>query len=325
MERYSRQSTLKVFGEGGQEALREKSVAVIGLGAVGSVVAELLARAGVGMLVLFDHDKVEASNLHRQLLYDEGDIGRHKVEAAARKLALINSEAEVVARREFLSRENVEGLSVDLILDGTDNFYTRFLINDYALKTSTPWIYAGAVESKGAVYPWTPGKPCLRCVFEDKASLDSCEERGVLNSATCATASFQAAQALRILIGGEPVKELVYVNPWNAWLEKVEVRARKGCEACNQRYEFLEGKQLFRLEFCKTKTALSAKPVKRLKLDTDSLKKKFEVLGDAGMVLALRVEGEEVVVHDYGEIFFKEEKNPDKAFLIAKKIYEVAQ
>ncbi len=168
LDRYSKQ---RIFlGRAADEALRSKRVAVLGLGALGSVIAPWLARAGVGHLTLIDRDLVEASNLQRQLLYDESDLGGAKAEVAAKRLAEANSSIQLNAVVADLTSGNARELlaDFDLICDGTDNFEARFLINDVAILTGTPWIYAGAIGGEGVVWPLNPPRtPCLRCLLEE--------------------------------------------------------------------------------------------------------------------------------------------------------------
>ena len=194
--RYSRQSRFAPLGPDGQERIRAASVAVIGCGALGTVEAEILVRAGVGRLRIIDRDFVEWSNLQRQFLFEESDAaeGLPKAIAAARRLARVNSEVTIEPLVADLTPANIEDLleGVELILDGTDNFEVRFLVNDYAVSSGIPWIYAAAVGSYGLKLAIVPGRTaCLRCVYPEppQGSQPTCETEGVLGPVTAAIAS----------------------------------------------------------------------------------------------------------------------------------------
>jgi len=207
--RYSRQSRFAPLGPEGQERIRAASVAVIGCGALGTVEAEILARAGIGRLRIIDRDFVEWSNLQRQFLFEESDAaeGLPKALAAARRLAHVNSEVTIEPLVADLTPANIEELleGVGLILDGTDNFEARFLVNDYAVSSGIPWIYAAAVGSYGLKLAIVPGRTaCLRCVYPEppEGSQPTCETDGVLGPVTAAIASLACGDALKLLARG---------------------------------------------------------------------------------------------------------------------------
>ena len=207
-ERYSRQILFPGIGERGQEALLGARVALVGCGALGSFHAAALARAGVGSMVIIDRDYVEPSNLQRQWLFEESDAAEAlpKAAAAERRLALINSSIHVRGVVADLTASNAEQLlgRVDLILDGTDNFDTRYLINDFSVSRSIPWVYGAAVGSYGLAMPVVPGRtPCLRCVYPNppQSAQPTCETAGVVNVIASLVASYQVADALKILCG----------------------------------------------------------------------------------------------------------------------------
>jgi adenylyltransferase/sulfurtransferase len=207
--RYARQSLLPWIGEAGQRRIGRSTAAVVGLGATGCVTAAFLARAGVGKLVLVDRDFVEENNLHRQLLYEEEDCARRlpKAVAAAARLRGVRPDLEIEPLdADFgpeLAREIVP--MCDLLLDGTDNFETRYLMNDAAVACGKPWVYAGAVSAHGSVLVVRPGETaCLRCLFPDPpppGSAPTCDTAGVLGPAAGAVASVQAGEALKLLAG----------------------------------------------------------------------------------------------------------------------------
>jgi adenylyltransferase/sulfurtransferase len=315
---------LKQIGKQGQEALSKKSVAIVGLGALGSVSAELLVRAGVGKLVLFDHDVVELQNLQRQTLYAEKDVGRPKAEAAKRHLQRINSEAKIVGHVLNLNQENIHMLKANIVLDCTDNMETRFLINDFCLKNKIAWIHAAAVETRGNVFVILPGGPCFRCIYDKAEALEDCETAGLLSSCSAMVSSLQVTEAIKILLGKEPTKELIHVDVWRPSLEKIRVNKNRNCKACKGIYEHLNpGKQEFKISYCRTKAAVSVKPSTSTKLDLEAIKERYETIMDAGIVLVIKAHNQEIVVHDYGELLFKTTKNKDLIKKITKDIYSM--
>jgi molybdopterin/thiamine biosynthesis adenylyltransferase len=240
--RYSRQARFAPVGEDGQRRIQAARIAIVGCGALGCVQAELLARAGVGHLRLIDRDFVESSNLQRQLLFDEADAaeGIPKAAAAARRLARINSEIEiepVVA--DFTPANALELLEgVDLILDGTDNFETRYLLNDAAVKLGIPWIYGAAVGSYGLKLAVIPGRTaCLKCVYPEPPSgpQPTCETEGVLAPVTTAIAALQVADALKILARGADAvtSRLMTLDTWSGEIRRLADPARDpACPCC---------------------------------------------------------------------------------------------
>lgn len=244
-ERYSRQMLFRGIGAFGQRRLAEARIAIVGCGATGSAIASLLARAGIGNIRIIDRDYVEPSNLQRQMLFDESDAAESlpKAIAAARKIAAFNSGIIVEPRVADLTPENIASLldGVQLILDGTDNFETRYLLNDYAVRHSVPWIYTAAVGSYAATLNILPGETaCLACVFPDSPTgmVETCETSGILNSAVNLGASIAATEALKILVGalGELRRTLLSFNTWsNERAEIVATRPRPDCRACGLR------------------------------------------------------------------------------------------
>jgi adenylyltransferase/sulfurtransferase len=243
-ERYSRQILFPGIGAEGQRKLAAARVAIVGCGATGSSLATLLARAGVGTLRIIDRDYVEPSNLQRQSLFDEKDAAESlpKAIAAARKIAAFNSQIVVEPKVEDLIPANIaaslEGMS--LILDGTDNFETRYLINDHAVERSLPWIYSAAVGSYAVTLNVLPGRTaCLSCIFPDspRGMVETCETSGILNSAVNLVASIAATEALKLLVGGPNAPELrrtlLSFDVWtNQHAEISAAKPRANCRAC---------------------------------------------------------------------------------------------
>jgi len=236
------------MGAEGQRRLAAARVVIVGCGATGSVLASLLARSGAGMLRILDRDYVEPSNLQRQSLFDESDADESlpKAIAAARQIARFNSQNVVEPQVADLVPENVDGLlgKADVILDGTDNFETRYLINDYAVKSSVPWIYAAAVGSYGVTMNVLPGETaCLACIFPEspRGTVETCETAGILNSAVNLVASIAASEALKLLVGARRKMRRSLLS-WDVWSnEEASVAAaapRAGCRVCGER-EFI--------------------------------------------------------------------------------------
>lgn len=244
-DRYSRQVLFRGIGADGQRKLAASSVAIVGCGATGSTLASLLARAGVGSMRIIDRDYVETSNLQRQSLFDETDAAESmpKAIAAARKLIAFNSQITVDAKVEDLVPANIDELlnGAQLILDGTDNFESRYLINDYAVKKGLPWIYTAAVSSYGASLNVLPSRTaCLACIFPEfpQGAFETCDTAGILGSAVSLAASIAAAEALKLLVGAEDQlrRTLLSFDVWSN--ERAEVAAdkpRPGCRTCGQR------------------------------------------------------------------------------------------
>jgi molybdopterin-synthase adenylyltransferase len=243
-ERYSRQVLFAGVGAAGQGRLQAARVAIVGCGATGSALTSLLARAGVGTLRIIDRDYVEPSNLQRQALFDEADAAESlpKAIAACRKIASLNSQIVAESRVSDLRPENTEELlgGVQLILDGTDNFETRYLVNDFAVKNSLPWIYSAAVGSYAITMNVIPGETaCLSCIFPESpnGAVETCETAGILNSAVNFAASVAATEAIKVLTGATKQlrRTLLSYDLWRN--EHAEVSAsspRPDCRTCGR-------------------------------------------------------------------------------------------
>lgn len=245
-DRYQKQ---RIFlGKEADARLREKRVAIVGLGATGSLLATWMVRSGVGHVSLIDRDIVELSNLQRQALYVESDLGRPKAEAAARRLQAANSSVDIHPVVADLTSAHARELLADrdLILDGTDNFEARFLINDYAILTGTPWIYAGAIGGEGVVWPILPPKtPCLRCLIEEppaSGDVDTCDSAGVLGPTVGIIASWASMEALKILTGRPPHTELARFDFWRDERQFIQP-PKSRCRFCTDKVtEFLNAR-----------------------------------------------------------------------------------
>lgn len=254
-DRYSRQILLPEIGAAGQRRLLASSAAVIGCGALGSVLAGTLVRAGVGRVKIVDRDIIEVNNLQRQILFDEEDIARGlpKAVAAAEKLRRVNSQVSIEPLVADVNPGNVEEIigDVDLVLDGTDNFETRFLINDACVKHDVPWVYGAVVATYGMSMAIIPHRtPCFRCVLAGMpppGSAPTCDTVGVLGPAVSIVASLEATEGLKLLMGkdDELHGRLLYVDAWQGTLERLEViKGDTPCPACDLgQFEFLEARE----------------------------------------------------------------------------------
>lgn len=247
---------IQLIGRDGQEKLQKSKVAIIGIGALGTVAAQLLARAGVP-LVLIDRDIVEEHNLQRQTLFVKSDIGKPKVVAAKEKLDQISSH--IVTKSISLDHKNIKTLNVDLIIDCTDNLKTRFIINDFCKKNKTPWIYGSAIKTSGYVMPIIPDGPCFSC-FSKEASLDTCDTVGVLNAITSLIASMQVSFATKILLKVPIKTNLYHFNVWEPTMKELRIKKNPNCKTCNGTYQQVQPETKF-IRFCSTgKYQIHGKP-----------------------------------------------------------------
>jgi molybdopterin-synthase adenylyltransferase len=262
LEKYSRQMLFAGLGPEGQQLLLTSRASIVGCGAIGAAAANLLVRAGVGSVTIIDRDFVELSNLQRQTLFDESDArdALPKAVAAEQKLRSINSGVDVKGVVADLSPMNAEELlsGCDLILDGTDNFETRFLINDFAVKSGRPWIYAAAVASYGLTMTIRPGlTPCLACLLESGKSSPSpeetCDTIGVLGPIVNLVASWQAAEALKLLAGDPEALHgrLISCDVWTGRMQSIRMARSAECRACAKHdYTYLEGEAQPHITLC---------------------------------------------------------------------------
>ncbi len=255
IDRYSRQVRFPALGVAGQRKLMGSKVTICGCGALGTVLANHLVRAGVGQIRLIDRDFIETHNLQRQILFDEQDVADNlpKAEAAARKLRLINSQVTIEPVVTDIDHTNILDLvsDADLILDGTDNFETRYLINDAAVKLNKPWVFGGVIGSEGQTMTIRPGlTPCIRCLIEDNPPpglTPTCETAGVLGPAVSVIASFEAVEAIKLLTGAFDAlnTELFVVDIWDWTFRRLKVQGLLGkvdCPCCKHRnFEWLDG------------------------------------------------------------------------------------
>src|SRR4051794_2931514 len=282
-------------GEAGQRKMLGSRGTLCGCGALGTVLANALVRAGGGHLRLIDRDFIETHNLQRQVLFDENDVAESlpKAEAAARKLRAVNSSVTVEPVVTDIDRTNIEELckDADLILDGTDNFEVRYLINDVAVKLGKPWVYGGSIGSHGQTMTVLPGQtPCLRCVFEAAPApgeAGTCETAGVLGPIVSIVASFQAAEAFKILTGqlDRINRDLIYVDVWENITRRIKIAPLLGkvdCPCCQRkRFEWLGGGQGPQTRSLCGRNAVQVAPRLRAKLTFEEMARH---IGETGQV-----------------------------------------
>ncbi|MBI2662199.1 HesA/MoeB/ThiF family protein [Candidatus Woesearchaeota archaeon] len=230
--RYHRQTILAEIGQQGQKLLEKTTISIIGLGALGTVSAELLLRSGATNLTLIDNDTIEETNLQRQLLFQESDLKKNKAIAAKKHLLKINKKAKITALTKRLNDNNLKILKKShLILDCTDNLETRFLINDFCKQHHLPWIYASAIKTYGYVLPILPDGPCLRC-FLKNSPIETCSTSGVINTITTSIAALQITQAIKIITKKLTESKLYYYNIYSPELKIITIHKNKNCPIC---------------------------------------------------------------------------------------------
>jgi adenylyltransferase/sulfurtransferase len=330
LERYSRQMRFYGVGEEGQRRLLDSHVTLCGCGALGTVLANALVRAGVGHLRLIDRDFIETSNLQRQVLFDEHDVAENlpKAEAAARKLGAINSSVHVEPVVTDIDRTNIVGLveDADLVLDGTDNFEIRYLINDAAVKLGKPWVYGGCIGSHGQTMTILPGEtPCLRCVFEAAPApgeAGTCETAGVLSPIVNIVASFQAAEAVKLLAGRRDKvnRDLIYIDVWENTQKRIRIAPLLGkvdCPCCQRRrFEWLEGDHGAHTTSLCGRNAVQVAHRSATSLNFEDLARHLAALGEVSynrFLLRFTADGYEFTVFTDGRAIIKGTSDVDKA------------
>lgn len=293
LERYVRQMRYYPLGEEGQEKLLASRVLICGCGALGTVLANTLVRAGIGFVRIVDRDFIELNNLQRQVLFDEEDIaaGLPKAVAAANKLRRINSAVEIAAEVTDLDHANIESLAgdVDLVLDGTDNFETRFLLNDYCVKYEKPWVYGGCLGAEGQTLTILPGEtPCLRCLIQEPpppGESPTCDTAGILGPIINIVASLEACEAIKILSGNRDAinRAWTILGIWDNAFRQVDVsqlRENGNCPTCQQRqFPWLSGERGSHTAVLCGRNAVQLSYPERTRLSLDSLADKLSSVG----------------------------------------------
>ena len=288
--RYSRQILLPEIGPEGQKKLDRCRAVVIGCGALGTYALSFLVRAGVGQVTVVDRDIIDLSNLQRQSLFDEKDVGRPKAKVAEERLRNINSEISIHGTLADINHANVVGIVKDatVVLDATDNMDTRFLVNDACVKLGIPWIYAGAVGVTGMVMPVVKEGPCLRCVFPSlpqPGQLPTCDTVGIVNTLPSAVSSIQVTEAFKIMQGKEPLKELVVLDVWQGELQRIKVKKNPDCDCCGKRnFRYLQATERKLVVSLCGRNAVQIVPAKPLRDGLADLKKKLSRSGSARIV-----------------------------------------
>jgi len=292
LSRYSRQIRFAPFGVSGQSRLSSGSALVVGCGALGGVVANTLVRAGVGRIVLVDRDFVELDNLQRQVLFDEDDVGHPKAIRAARHLAAINRQVQIEPQVAHVSWQNIGALveSVDVVIDGTDNFETRFLINDVCVRLGKPWVFGGCLGSEGQSMTIVPGRTaCLHCLMLDgpppPGTTGTCDTAGILATVINVVASIQATEAIKILSDNLDCisRQLTIVDVWENRFSKIDLstlRDQVQCPACDERrFDWLEGRRGSQTAVLCGRNAVQLNFPQRNDLDLSNVARRWESLG----------------------------------------------
>src|SRR5438876_624899 len=330
LDRYSRQVRFPGMGEAGQRKLMGSRVTLCGCGALGTVLANHLVRAGVGHVRIVDRDFIETHNLQRQILFDENDVAESlpKAEAAARKLRMVNSSVTVEPVVTDIDRTNIEELcrEADLILDGTDNFEVRYLINDVAVKLGKPWVYGGSIGSHGQMMTILPGEtPCLRCVFEAAPApgeAATCETAGVLSPIVNIIASYQVTEAIKILTGrrAQVNRELTYIDVWENVFRRIKIAPLLGkvdCPCCRRRrFEWLDGEQGSQTTSLCGRNAVQVSHRTPARLNFEEMARHLETLGEVSynrFLLKFDAEGHQFTVFPDGRAIIKGTRDVDKA------------
>ena len=330
---YSRQVALAELGARGQQKLREAQVAIIGLGGLGSVSALYLALAGVGKLTLVDQDTVEINNLHRQVLYSLSDLRYPKVEAAERRIKLINPEVSVNAIPENIRPENVASIleGAECVVDGLDNMQSRYVINKYCADRQLPFIFGGAIGMEGNVATLkVPETPCLECILPglDDANLPTCDTRGVLGATTGIIGAIQAMEAIKVVCEIEPQStgKLMVFDFAQSEIRTIPLRLRPDCPICQIKEKRATPYPTKLAWLCGSNTA-NVNPGSPLSLDlqtlANSIAKKFRLLLATSMVVVFDYKGHEISLFRKGRMLIKDVQDESQALQIAREVTDM--
>ena len=334
LKRYSHQIILPNITKGGQEKLCKASVTVIGLGALGSIISNNLARAGVGNIKLVDRDVVELDNLHRQILYTEDLIGEPKAVTAAEQLERINQDVKLIPIVKDVNFSTIDSIitTSEVILDGTDNLETRFLINDYSVKKRIPWIYGGVVGTQGMSMNIMPNQliknkmgPCFRCIVAEipmPGSLPTCDTYGILNTVPIIIGSIQSTEAIKLILGSSDInRKLLYFDVWSHEFRELEIVKNESCKCCVQHdFEYLNVKKRTIITTLCGSEMVQITPVKAGNLPLLELEKKLAQVGrvkKSKLTLEFNIEGYKITLFSDGRALIKGTKNEN----VAKSLY----
>lgn len=306
--RYQRQTLLKEIGAAGQDRLRDAQVLLIGCGALGCNIAQLLVRSGVGHLRIVDRDLVDLTNLHRQVLFTEEDATEQvpKALAAARELARANSQVQIEPIVADVHSGNIQSFAeqtgvfkAQLILDGTDNAQTRYLVNDLAVQRRIPWVYGACVGVEGRVMAIVPGKTaCLRCIYPEPPApgeLATCDTAGVLPAAAAVVGALQASAAMRLLIERAASGQLLSLDVWSLRFAGINIAQsqRDDCPCCGKReFEFLDRPAVSDAATLCGRNAVQIRPARRVEVNLDQIAARLATVGqvqNAGVMLRCKL------------------------------------
>lgn len=296
-----------------KQMLHEKSTAIIGLGALGSIASKLCADTGIGTLILIDHDILQQSNLQRQPFYSKEDINKLKCAAAAEKL---KNKAIIVQKPIHIDAQTIKSIKADIILDCTDNFETRFIIDEHCKKNNIPWVHAAAAGTICVILPITDDY-CLRCVYKNAADGLTCDDIGIENETAQQAARIQVDEAIKILASKPHTHGLLRCNGKACNVLKI----RQKCS--NHKPKEMQRQFIFTLAKCTTRAGFSAKPSKNIKLNLKKIKSNFTTLIETPIVLVIKEADMEIIVHEYGELLFKNGTDEGKMNHIAEEIYGI--
>lgn len=317
IDRYSRQTLFRGIGKEGQKKLGNSHVVIVGCGALGTVMATSLVRAGVGKVKIIDRDFIEYHNLQRQVIFTEEDIKAQlpKAIAAERHLKKVNSSVDiegVVADVNYASIERLVA-GADLILDGLDNLETRLLINDVSLKHKIPWVYGGAISSSGMTMNVIPGQtPCFQCIFPSLSLpgiVPTCDTAGVIGPAPFIIGSLQSVEALKILVGAKEInRDVIFIDVWQGTFERFKIGPRQDCPTCHGTYEFLSGQFGVRTTTLCGQNAVQVSNPEGTGLSLEELAGHLKPLGEVShneFMLRFAVDSGEMVVFPDGRAIVK--------------------
>lgn len=324
MERYRHQICFKKIGEKGQKTLSEKKVLIIGCGALGSAAANNLARAGVGYLKIVDRDYVEISDLQRQILFDENDVNKRlpKAVAVLEKLKKINSTVKIESLVEDVNESNIDEMveGFNLVLDGTDNLETRFLINTVCIKHGIPWIYVACLGSSATLMNIMPDGPCLRCLIPllpTPGSLGTCETSGVVNAVPLVIASIQTTEALKILLNDKDIlKEVLFFDLWNNEYKKLKIKKRSDCPICVKKEFVLKHSKIIPTTTLCGRNAFQIYPSQKANISTKELNAKIGKIAQSfynEYLMAFKIDDKEITVFNDGRAIIKGVKDAKEA------------
>jgi adenylyltransferase/sulfurtransferase len=326
IDRYSRQVLFPEIGEEGQKKLGNSSVIIIGCGALGTIIATSLVRAGVGKIRIVDRDFIEYHNLQRQVLFDEEDIRNNlpKAIAAEQHLKKVNSSIEIEGVVADVNHANIERLitGADLVLDALDNLETRFLINDVALKHSIPWIYGAVISSQGMSMTVLPHETaCFRCLVPSPTNRGlalTCDTAGVISPAPFIIGSLQTAEAMKILVGAKKAinRDLVMIDVWENSFHRLKINPRPDCPACQGEYEFLKAMFVMKTSVLCGQNAVQVLNPKEGELSFEALAARLAAVGEVSyneFMLNFKVDSQEMVIFPDGRAIVKNTRDESLA------------